>query len=89
MIYLVQDAEETLSSSSHEGFVAREHYVTSLPPRPWASLGRHGGGMVLSLSLSEAPFSSISHLLFTTCPSLSLTLSFFCHSVTFLSFHSS
>ena len=32
-----------------------------------------------SLSLFEAPFSSINHLLFTTCPSLSLTLSFFCH----------
>lgn len=51
--FLLQDAEETLSSSSHEGFVAREHYVTSLPPRPWASLGRHGGGKVLS-----PPFSS-------------------------------
>ena len=44
-LHNIQDAEETLSSSSHEGFVAREHYVTSLPPRPWASLGRHGGGM--------------------------------------------
>lgn len=43
-VFISQDAEETLSSSSHEGFVAREHYVTSLPPRPWASLGRHGGG---------------------------------------------
>ena len=53
-VFSAQDAEETLSSSSHEGFVAREHYVTSLPPRPWASLGRHGGGMA-SLSLSPTP----------------------------------
>ena len=62
-----QDAEETLSSSSHEGFVAREHYVTSLPPRPWASLGRHGGGMCLvflfDLSLTSAPYSTIHSLL--------------------------
>ena len=32
-----------LSSSSYEGFVAKEHLAVSLSPRTWTSLSRNGG----------------------------------------------
>ena len=48
-----QENEDLLSTSSYEGFVARDHYALCLTPRPITSLGpgRRGGECVECVSV--------------------------------------
>eukprot|EP00731_Ephydatia_muelleri_P023353 Em0015g936a len=47
------DNDDVLSSSSYEGFVAKEHLAVSLSPRTWTSLSRNGVSLPIHTHLKQ------------------------------------